>query len=280
MAVQTGVITSSGKLGNKVYYKRNGKDLVRSAANKATYRLSEHSKKSSYNFGTASKAASLVHKGLSPLTKHLSDIGLIYRLRSKMIAVVNSAPASSEGKRDILEGNFGLLKECKFNKHKDLSGLIYFSPLLEFNLPENKLIITVPPLTINRTFDAPPQAETAVLQLMSCSFDFAAGNGRFARPEDLLIRLDATTFSGGSLEIPLEDLDEKGLVIAMGIHYLDARNIFIQNRKWYAGNIMEAVFIRNGSIVTFQYPKEKNIPAREKKSENRISWQLNEEEEE
>ena len=50
MAVQTGMITLSGKLGNQVYYKRRGKNLVRRAA--STHKLSRSSKKAQQSSAT------------------------------------------------------------------------------------------------------------------------------------------------------------------------------------------------------------------------------------
>ena len=71
MAIQTGLITLTGKSGNQINYQRNGKHYTKGVAK--NIKRTEASKRSSAEFGAASKVASLINTGFLPLRKELSD---------------------------------------------------------------------------------------------------------------------------------------------------------------------------------------------------------------
>lgn len=67
---------------------------------------------------------------------------------------------------------------------------------------------------------------------------------------------------------------------SLGAYFLNKDNIPIQNRDWYAGKIVEAVYIRDGKIVPFQYAEKVVPPADNSQTSNKISWIINEDDDE
>lgn len=278
MAIQTGTFTLSGKLGKQVFFNKNGKAFVKDAPNPETYHLSEGSRKSGIEFGTASSAASLINKAFAPIATKVGDVDRIHRLKSLLIKVINTGPAELTGNRQPIDGDIGLLKGFEFNCHCRLSKLLAVSPTIEID-PEDELRIRLPRLDIATDFNITPRADTVVIQFMCASLDFAAGNGRFTRPEDLVLPLKSESFPGGSLILPLEDSDNKVLLVAMGVSFAYEDGVLVKNRDFHAGTIVEAVYIRDGNIVSFQYPEKVVKPVGDGGPGNRIPWIINEEKE-
>ncbi|MBO9572206.1 MAG: hypothetical protein J7497_08370, partial [Chitinophagaceae bacterium] len=141
MAIQTGLITLRGKSGNQINYKRNGKYYAKSAAK--IIKRTEGSKKSSAEFGEASKVASLINMGFIPLRKKISDGNFIYRLNSSVQQAVKAGPQELLGRRKFEDGDISLVEEIQFNSYKRLESLVAVFPLMTIE-PMESLTISFP----------------------------------------------------------------------------------------------------------------------------------------
>ncbi|KAI9450320.1 hypothetical protein F5148DRAFT_1290904 [Russula earlei] len=275
MAIHEGIIEISGKLGNEVYYTRNGKRYVRKLTGQKINQ-SKGTRKSSSDFGRANAATGLIRLAFKPLISQFSDNQFDGRLKSTLIKIVNTGPKVLQGKREVTDGDVALLKKLAFNRHTPVNRLITIVPFIAID-PTGDLTISLPGMPVKDLFYPPAKATAAVLQFCCCVFYFDKKNGRYKRPEDLHISLQAASFPGGKFSLPIADSGDCVLVVAWGIHFTyDNDRRPICDRKYYAGSIIEAVNIVDGKIVSFQYP-ERIVTAKAATTENRVAWEMNEE---
>jgi hypothetical protein len=92
-----------------------------------------------------------------------------------------------------------------------------------------------------------------------------------------VLPLSKKTFGGASLELPLDDTKNRIILVAMGAWFVHEKDFAIMNKEWYASQIIEALYIRNGEIVPFVYP-ERPAPVAPEAPAKRVEWILNEDE--
>lgn len=270
MAIQTGLIQLRGKLGNQVNYRRNGKYYSKSTAK--DYRLSEGSRKSSKEFADASKVAALINKGFLPLRKGISDGKFIYRLNSRVHKAVKVGSQHLQGKRKFIDGDVALLEEVQFNSHTRLEDLITDLPSVHIE-PTELMTITIPE-TRDLFSNYLSNYVNGVIRIRICSFAFNKSNGRFLQPDDLVFPLSEKTFPGATLEIPLDAIENKVLMVGMAICFTFGNGMISGNREYYGGKILKAVNIKEGKIVQFVYPEKITARNEEEIKERGIAWKL------
>lgn len=276
MAFNEGVFELSGKLGKQVFSVRNGRNIVKGVSDKP-HQLSEASKKSGKDFGTASTATKLIRMGFESFIAQFGDDRFDDRLKSLAIKVVNTGPAALKGKRQFTDGDVALLKGLVFNKHAALSKLLHSSPVITL-VPGSAITIALPRQKIAAMFSPPAKAAEAVMQFYCCLFYFNEEKGVFVKPDDLVIPLDKISFAGGSFQLPLEGADNYVIMLACSIHFLaEGNHQPIQNRQYFAASLLEVMYIANGVIQQFQ-PEVATVMAPVVNTAPRVQWVMNEEE--
>jgi hypothetical protein len=268
MAIQTGLITLRGKSGNQINYKRNGKYYTKTASK--NIRRTEGSKKSSAEFGEASKVASLVNTGFIPLRKNISDGNFIYRLNSAVQKAVKAGPKELSDPRKFADGNISLVEAIQFNRYKKLENLIAVFPKIVIE-PLELLTISFP--EISNIFSVKPANDTnGIIEMRICSFDFKKGNGKFLQPNELEFPLSEKVFPGATLEIPLDDVKNKLIMVALAVYFTGDNGSLTRDRRYYGGKIIRTFNIKDGKVVDFIAPETviEKIPEKE----NRITWKL------
>lgn len=137
--------------------------------------------------------------------------------------------------------------------------------------------ITFPRFSLKGIATALPRAGTLVVQLCCCACDFANKKGLVAKADDLQISLHKSFFPGGTLRFPAGAADDKVLLIAIGFYCLDKNAMPIGDRNYRAGKIIEAVLVREGCLVPFQYKEKKIKPVVKQKEKKGVSWEINNE---
>ncbi|WP_290792790.1 hypothetical protein [Flavihumibacter sp. UBA7668] len=273
MARQTGIFNISGKIGDQVFYYKNGKKLVRKAVNKETYTLSEGSRKTNKEFASAHGVSNLFKKAVESFLKQYADKQFINRLRGKLIEIINTGPQEKKGERSIVDGNLLMLKELEFNCHTSLDKLVKFSPVITID-PFKSIELEIPAIQLAEAFSAPDNATHVVLSIQCCSFDLAEKNGRKSIAEELIIPLQTPTFSGGQLSITLEYIEERLVVLIKGVGFLSNKKDRIFNRRYYAGKILEAFYVRDGQILQYNAPPPPPAPLPAQDVSKIVKWKL------
>lgn len=269
MAVQTGVVTLTGKVGQHIFYRRNGKNFSRSAA--SSHNLSEASKKTAADFGVASSATALIRKTFAPLLDKYADARLIDRLRSAVVQVVHTGPPELKGRRQVTDGDVAILKSLQFNTYTRLERLLPAMPEVKIFGAE-RLDIRLPAMEEGR-FHYPDRAYQACIDLMCGIFHFDKKNAGFVRTAPLMIGLGKKTFAGAKLSIPLQSAENSVVAVALGLGFTTDDGGSICDRRYYAARIVEIVNIVDGEIVQFRYPDKASRRASGAQAEG-LSWEM------
>jgi hypothetical protein len=274
MAKQRSILHLSGKLGDKVYYQRNGKNLVREVA--AFHHLSANSEKSGTAFSRASKAAALVKEAFQDIVSIVGDNRFSLRLTTQFIKVIGTGYSKPKGEREVTDGDMALLKGFEFNPFTASNRICAIEPVIDID-PAADITVTIPRCKLRGIEDESRRAKKLVIQSCCYAFDFCKGKKWEAPLNDLEISLNKAYFPGGSIRFPAGSLHNKVLIFAMGFYFLDKYDYCIANRKYMGGRIMESVLIRNRRIVRFVYPEKTAAPVNKTIQKKGVAWRINEE---
>jgi hypothetical protein len=272
MARQKSATTLSGKLGNSVYYRRNGKDLVRKAPE--PYQLTENSIKSGMEFARANRATGLVKERLPELFEDIGDGALYNRLTGRFMKLIGTGYSKPGGEREVSDGDLALLKGFEFNRFTSSHSICAIEPVVVID-PAADISITVPKFSIEQSVNAPVKAETLVIQLSCFVCDFTTEKTGAANSDDLHISLDKSSFAGGCFEFSADSTSDEAMIFTISFQFLDRDHLAIKNRNHTAARIIESVMIRDGRVTPFRYPEKIVQPVVERVKKKRIPWKLN-----
>ncbi|RLJ72652.1 hypothetical protein [Pedobacter alluvionis] len=271
MASQNGIIKINGQLGDLVFYKRGNTDVVRQKA--VHKQQTEASKKSSRDFGTASRNAAYIRKAFAPLVK-LYDYGdLLNRLNKRFIEIFKTIPAEQAGNKKLIDGDIPLLKGFEFNSSKALEKLWLRETVLCIE-PDGLVKLILPECKLKSLLKPHPKATEARLQVMGFHFELDDQGGyEIIEVNDLVIPLSNSLFSKTALALHLDHNGDKALIFAMGISFFTGTARFA-DRRYYACKIIHALHVKDGVIVNFvAQPKvEKEVT----EQVDKLSWAVEE----
>ncbi|MBE5320953.1 hypothetical protein IM793_17445 [Pedobacter sp. MR2016-19] len=248
MASQNGIIKINGQLGDLVFYKRGNTDVVRQKA--AHKQQTEASKKSSRDFGSASRNAAYMRKAFAPLVKLYAYGDLLNRLNKRFIEIFKTIPAEHAGNKRLIDGDITLLKGFEFNSSKSLEQLWLRETVLCIE-PDGLVKLILPKCEIKSLLKPHPKATEARLQVMGFHFELNDRGGyEIMEVNDLVIPLNNGHFPKTTLTLGLNHQGDKALIFAMGISFFTAAARFA-DRRYYAGKIIHALHVKDGIIVDF-----------------------------
>ncbi|WP_029280685.1 hypothetical protein [Pedobacter borealis] len=271
MAIQNGIIKINGQLGDLVFYKRGSKDVVRQKA--AHKQQTEASKKSSRDFGTASRNAAYIRKAFAPLVKLYAYGDLLNRLNKRFIEIFKTIPSEHAGHKSLIDGDITLLKGFEFNSSKPL-GQLWLSET-DLRIDSDGLVkLILPKCELKSLLKPHPKATEARLQVMGFHFELDDQGGyEIIEVNDLIVPLNNMHFPKTTLALHLNHQGDKALIFALGISFFigAARSA---DRRYYAGKIIHALHLKDGIIVNFvgQPKVEKEVMAQG----NKLSWVVEE----
>jgi len=272
MASQNGIIKINGQLGDLVFYKRGNTDVVRQKA--AHKQQTEASKKSSRDFGTASRNAAYIRKAFVPLVKLYAYGDLLNRLNKRFIEIFKTIPAEQAGNKKLIDGDITLLKGFEFNSSKALEQLWLRETVLCIE-PDGLVKLILPKCELKALLKPHPKATEARLQVMGFHFNLDDNGGyEIMEVNDLVMPLSDSHFPKTALTLHLNHQGDKALIFAMGISFFTGAARFA-DRRYYACKIIHALHVKDGIIVDFvAQPKvEKEVV----EQANKLSWAVEEE---
>ncbi len=158
MATYESFIKLNGTLGDLVFYKLNGKNVVRkkSGFNKNAFKKSpsyEKVRQNSSEFGHCSRIGKLIRQCLDVYIKE-SDDPLLYQKFAKLMTEIKDLDLiSGKGKRTVMNGlatesGFQMLKDFRFGNIPALQNSVSIAPglwddslVIDRNLPFNEIIL-------------------------------------------------------------------------------------------------------------------------------------------
>ncbi|MGM9478221.1 hypothetical protein ACS5PU_17475 [Pedobacter sp. GSP4] len=271
MAIQNGIIKINGQLGDLVFYKRGNKDVVRQ---KAVYKQqSEASKKSSADFGSATRNAAYIRRAFAPLVMLYAYGDLVNRLNKRFIEIFKSIPPEHAGHKKLIDGNLALLAGFEFNASKPLKQLWTCETVLSLE-PDGLVKLILPKGELKSLLKSYPKATEVRLQVMGFHFELGEnGSYEIIDVNDLVVPVNLPHFPKTTLSLHLKHQGDKALVVAMGISFFVGADRFA-DRRYYACKIIHALHLRDGVVVNFVgQPKAERVVVEQG---NRLSWEVEE----
>jgi len=271
MAIQNGVLKINGQLGDLVFYKRGNADVVRQKP--IQIQQTEASKKSSRDFGTASRNAAYIRKAFAPLVQLYAYDDLLNRLNKRFIEIFKTIPAEQAGHKRLTDGNLALLKGFEFNTSKSLDKL--WSSETDLRIETDGLVkLILPKGEIKSLLKPHPKATEARLQVMGFHFDLDdTGGYEIIEVNDLVIPLSNSHFPKTALALQLNHKGDKALIFAMGISFFSGTARF-GDRRYYACKIIHALHLKDGVIVN--YVAQPEVESEVVGQGDRLSWAVEE----
>lgn len=185
MAVQTGIILFTGKLGNVVGYTLPGSDEHFLRSMPEHVERSYATKRSAMDFGKASKGGRLLRSALLGELEIPKDGKLVNRINKALLAILKADGNHLPGQRSILPRNLPALTGFNLNKDTNLDQLLTFRPVLTRDASGNIH------LTVNPSAKKTKNTTHIEIKAIVTGVDFAKGKHTPATSESILIDVKA-----------------------------------------------------------------------------------------
>ncbi len=247
MAEQEGISSYSGKIGEKVGYRRGSKYFERKKT--SSYQPSEESLKSASEFGQASKGSALFRKAFKHLFLRSFIPDLHSRLSKILGKVIRSGPIAKKGKRLIIDGDISLFKGFELNTYRSFEDLSPVSFRMEV---QDKSIIAR--LSFVKDIINQVRGDRAKITTGLAWFDFTRQSYSLINSNPIYVT-PKTHLNDKSLKIAIPQDGEWTFIMMASIcfesNYQSEHFIISENRRYQAGSIVEALHFREGELILY-----------------------------
>lgn len=185
MAVQSGIILFTGKLGNVIGYTLPGSDKHFLRSMPEDVERSYATKRSAMDFGVASRGGRLLRRALSGELEIPKDGKLVNRINKALLGIVLEDENNLPGKKSILPRNLPALTGLSLNTTTGLDQLLTFRPVLTKDDAGNIRVAVKP--SVKKTKNTTHIEIKAIV----AGVDFAKGTHKPATSESILIDVKA-----------------------------------------------------------------------------------------
>ena len=230
------------------------------------YNLSVGSRKSSAEFGYSSNLASVLKNALAPLVFGQYGNALHKRLQKCITAAIARGLAAKKGNRTMAEGDVSVLKGLELNTYTPFSALTFSLVLRAAIFPEtNTLRIEMPAIRPD-CFRWPERAQAAYLNVRCLVVDvkhrMVVGSYTL---EPVTIAEAGTGSPPRRATVKTTDLEDRMVLVATGVSFFRTdsegeEGLISHNRKYYAAQLVEAAYVKDGKVVVFNYNDKKPDP--------------------
>lgn len=222
---------------------------------KKKYQRSAESDKASQEFKYAMKVVSPLLRELKHVTIRKDPRGLYNNLVALVIKILNTGPSECKGNRKLSDGDVSLFRGFKMNTYLHLFTLTEFRPEVYIAAKEKYIELSTPPLN-KHDFNPPLRARAADIRFQLIILDAEDFTAESILTDSLMVPLDKKGISAKRVKIPMPNSEDKVVILSMSvfIHLKQTQNneTFISgNRNHMAGEIIDAVYIKDGAIVPF-----------------------------
>jgi hypothetical protein len=247
MARSKGMLTFSGKVGDLIFTNKKGKNYVKTKSTKPL-NLTEATRKSSSDFGEASRTGAKIRKAFKPLFDKFGSDTLINRLNKELVAVLKIVPNEFAGHKKMIQGNVGLLTAFPSYTIRKIDNLLNRLPL--FTIFPKHLHIEMMEKLPDRTLLNPFKNATAGrIKLMVYNMDLNGTHDEIIPISPLTIYIDQP-FDGAKLKVPLNLTGDRWVLVAIGLNYMNGESILNPQRA-KAGAIIYSAIIKDGIEIPF-----------------------------
>jgi hypothetical protein len=223
MATQDCILRYSGKLGNRIGYRRGKGYFQRSAP--AFVKQTAATKRAARDFGTASTCSRIIRHALREDLQHCHDSSLNNRLNKVFGEIIRADIHHEIGQRIPIAANMDALLGFQFNKETNMQQFITASPLIEKS-DNDRISISLPQITINNS-KALRDITHLTVKAIALSVNFRQEITRQVISETLVVKR-GKIHAPMVLELNMED--EKDLTFIM----LEIQSFYEVNGQLYA----------------------------------------------
>ncbi|WP_343307867.1 hypothetical protein AAHN97_12020 [Chitinophaga niabensis] len=236
MALQDGIITLTGSLGEIVGYKRKGKLCFRRKAKHV--RRSEATKESATDFGAASKAGKLIRQGVRQGLNIRTDHQLVNRLNKELLKVLY-ASSEQRGFRGFKREEIAALAGFSFNKETRLDRLLNFRPKVVQS--KEGLRIALPALTARDIRHAKNTTHIEI-KVIAVGVNFNGGDYQDAVTDKVMIDFREPA-AAKELILPFKAGEEETIVVLQitAYHEWNGSMYKLDNLKYFAADIIDVI---------------------------------------
>lgn len=236
MGKQTNIVRFTGKVGNVVGYYHKGKLCFRSLPEQVN--ISEATKLSATDFGTASKAGKLLRYALKPELNIRHDSDLTNRLNVSLLNVLYAGD-QQRGSRRILRKNLDVLAGFKLNNATELEKLLPFKPQVVQD--RNSLRIAIPAIAAGNILHAKNTTHVEI-KAIAVGLNFNAGEHQQAISDKVLIDLRKPA-EATELVLPFKAGEDETIVVMQVKAFREegGKMYALGNRKFFAADIIDII---------------------------------------
>ena len=236
MGKQTSIVRYTGKVGNTVGYYHKGKLCIRSLPEHVN--ISEATKRSATDFGTASSAGKLVREALKPELSIRHDSDLANRLNSSLLKVLYAGD-QQKGARRIQRKTLDMLAGFKLNNNTDLGKLLPFQPQVVQD--RNSLRIAIPAIAAGSILHAKNTTHIEI-KAIAAGLNFNDGDHQQAVSDKVTIDLRMPA-EATELILPFKAGDAETFVVLQVKAFREENGTLYAsgNRKYFAADIIDII---------------------------------------
>ena len=256
MAIQTGVLELSGKIGDLIFTQGKKRTYVSKKSDRP-YQLSENSKKSAKDLAEASKHSKIVRTAFARMTEGYKDSTVYYRLNKRFLEVLKSISREKLGEKKVKDGDTTVLEGFRFNQPVGLDRLLYKLPDITIE-PSGALQIDLQVEPEENITKQVKNADKVVLQIGVFSQNLDDGNYQYVQLKDLV----KPRLKSAKTCINFNLKGEILLLVVMGVHYLK-NGCWLTSERINAAEITHVFRLSDGKIVEFvtALEEEKSKPS-------------------
>lgn len=181
MAKQESILKFVGNMDGLSFYKNKNGYAARKKGGVSGSRIKndprfERTRENIEEFGRAATASKLLRSALRATLANTRDSAMTPRLTKMFLQVVKTDPVNRRGKREVVEGDFSLLKGFEFNIASPLDRTLYAVPTLTFNRDQGSATITIPPIVPAHAIVWPEGATHCVVISSAVELDFTTND--------------------------------------------------------------------------------------------------------
>ncbi|QNL50471.1 hypothetical protein H8S90_02295 [Olivibacter sp. SDN3] len=252
---------------------------------KPEYALSENSKKSTQDFKSANRVASLIYKVFKSCMPRVSSRAQYQKLCKRILKMMHEGSDLPLGQRKCYHGDVTHLVGFQLNPYTSLQRIICCQPKMVVLPKEPALEIFLPEISM---VDVRGPAGTAYLnwQMSCCEVDADnySVNTHWSAP--LKIPMEGKVLmSAKKMKMPLPEMDGKILLVIATVNTYrwdnfrygeNIKPLRSNDRRYYAGEVVGAYYVKDGKLVLYETKQPTaNASAQVMDSRQEIAWEEN-----
>jgi len=203
----------SGKIGNVIFYDRNGKWCIRSRATRV--RQTKATKAAAVLFGKAAKMGKTLRSGLNDILPDSRERKMMYRMNKSLLLWLQSSRPKS------FELNLPFIDHFQFNQDSDLKEKIKLPIVIDWK-KRGKVIVHFPETDILKVVTSPKDTVAIYVEIAitGCKVSDGSSTGRYFTS----IEISEQSPAPSKVELPFQLKNEFLTIVVAAVKFERSKN--------------------------------------------------------